>query len=104
MVLIDNLYPEMVEIRRGSTVAAMSVILAHDEARHYAGGGSEVVKETVVGENAFVGVRSVIMPGVFIGSRAVVAAGAVVTKQVEAGTIVGGVPARPISPDSAGGD
>ena len=37
------------------------------------------------------------MPGVTIGPNAVVAAGAIVTKDVMEGDIVGGVPAKPIS-------
>lgn len=37
---------------------------------------------------------SIILPGVTIGEKALVAAGAVVAKNVEARTLVGGVPAR----------
>ncbi len=42
----------------------------------------------------FIGPRSIILPGVTIGKGAVVGAGAVVTKDVEGYTIVGGVPAK----------
>lgn len=49
---------------------------------------------TVVGEYVVVFAGAVILPGVSIGDRAVVAAGAVVTKDVPAMTIVAGVPAR----------
>jgi acetyltransferase-like isoleucine patch superfamily enzyme len=38
--------------------------------------------------------NAVILPGVHIGTGAIVAAGAVVTKDVEAFSIVAGVPAR----------
>ena len=48
----------------------------------------------VLGKNVWVGSNSPILQGVTIGDNAVIAAGAVVTKDVEPGTIVGGVPAR----------
>jgi acetyltransferase-like isoleucine patch superfamily enzyme len=41
--------------------------------------------------------RSIILPGVTIGKGAVVAAGAVVTKNVEPYTVVGGIPAKQIA-------
>ncbi len=47
-----------------------------------------------IGDYVFIGPRAIILPGVSIGSRAVIAAGAVVTKDVGAGEIVGGVPAK----------
>jgi acetyltransferase-like isoleucine patch superfamily enzyme len=46
--------------------------------------------------NAFIGVNSVIMPGVVIGENAIVGACSLITKDVPANTIVGGVPAKVI--------
>ncbi len=45
-------------------------------------------------KNAWIGAGATILPGVTIGENAVVAAGAIVTKDVPANTIVGGIPAR----------
>jgi acetyltransferase-like isoleucine patch superfamily enzyme len=50
----------------------------------------------VIEDFVWIGSRSMVLPGVRIGMGAVVAAGAVVTKDVEAFSIVGGVPARRI--------
>ncbi|MEM7571981.1 MAG: acyltransferase [Bacteroidota bacterium] len=47
-----------------------------------------------IGNDVFIGTRSIIMPGVEIGDRVIVAAGAVVTKSVPSGCIVGGNPAK----------
>lgn len=49
-----------------------------------------------VGERVWIGANATILPGVTIGDGAIVAAGAVITKDVAPGTIVGGVPARVI--------
>lgn len=51
----------------------------------------------VIGSEVFIGTRCIIMKGVTIGDRAIVAAGAVVTKDVPPGYIVGGNPARVIA-------
>lgn len=50
----------------------------------------------VLGRGVWVGSNATILPGVTVGDYAVVAAGAVVTRDVAASTVVGGVPARPI--------
>ena len=48
----------------------------------------------VLGKNVWVGSNATILQGVTIGDNAIVGAGAVVTKDVEANTIVGGIPAK----------
>jgi acetyltransferase-like isoleucine patch superfamily enzyme len=47
-----------------------------------------------IGTHVWIGSNATILPGVTIGDYAVVAAGAVVTRDVPAMTIVGGVPAK----------
>ena len=49
-----------------------------------------------VGNDVYLGLRAVILPGVTIGNRVIVAAGAIVTKDVPSETVVGGVPAKPL--------
>lgn len=49
-----------------------------------------------IGNKVWIGANVTILPGVSIGDGAIIAAGAVVTKDVEPDTIVGGVPAKRI--------
>ena len=54
----------------------------------------EQVKPIVIHDDVWIGSHAIILPGVSIGPRAIVAAGAVVTTDVEADTVVAGNPAR----------
>lgn len=50
--------------------------------------------EVIINDNVWIGYRAIILPGVTIGKGSVIAAGAVVTKDVQENTVVGGVPAK----------
>jgi len=52
--------------------------------------------DIVVGNDVWIGYEAVILAGVTIGDGAIIGARAVVTKDVEPYTIVGGIPAKPI--------
>lgn len=51
-------------------------------------------KPIIIGNGVWIGAEAIICPGVTIGDGAVVAAGAVVTKDVQPWTVVGGNPAK----------
>lgn len=55
-----------------------------------------LVGEITIEDNVFIGMRALILPGLKIGKYAVIGAGSVVTKDVDAWTIVGGNPAKVI--------
>lgn len=59
------------------------------EKRHW-----NFVAPITIGKNVWIGANATVLQGVTVGDDAVIAAGAVVTKDVAPGTIVGGVPAK----------
>ena len=50
-----------------------------------------------IGSHCWIGAKAVILKGVELGDYCVVAAGAVVTRSFPAHSVIGGVPARPLS-------
>jgi acetyltransferase-like isoleucine patch superfamily enzyme len=66
------------------------------EERIYAGDGYSAAAPVTLGKGVWIGADSKVLKGVNIGDGAVVASGSVVTKDVPAYAIVGGVPAKVI--------
>jgi maltose O-acetyltransferase len=58
--------------------------------------GLEVARPIVIEDNVWIGGGAILLPGVSIGRNAVVGAGAVVSRNVPANTVVAGNPARVI--------
>lgn len=50
----------------------------------------------VVGNNAHIGIDSIIMPGVHIGDNVIIGAGSIVTRDIPSNTVAVGVPCKPI--------
>ncbi len=73
-------------------VAANSQIISnnHDPEEHQI----LTCKPVVLKRNCWIGAGATILPGVTVGENAIVGAGSVVTKDVEANTVVGGIPAK----------
>ena len=85
-----------IAIGRGSRIATGAVLYAFDHGLDAARGiRDQPVTSTgiLIGEDVWIGANAGITDGVVIGDHAVVAMGAVVTRDVPEGAIVGGVPA-----------
>ncbi len=86
-------------LKIGSHVAIASRVLIYNSEHDIHSETFAPIEEPVeIDDYAFIGARTIILPGVKIGRGAVVGAGAVVTKDVPPKTFVGGVPAQEISP------
>lgn len=99
---IDNAYPEYIFIEDNVSVVNETTILAHSNPYpHFEGIFPSQVMPVVIREGAWIGVKSIILPGVEVGEKSVVNAGSVVIRNVPPFTLVGGNPAKKITEFSA---
>ncbi|MBA4313285.1 MAG: acetyltransferase [Chlorobiaceae bacterium] len=83
---------KQVKIGRDCKISWDVIIMDTDQ--HAIPGTALEDKPVIIEDGVWIGCRSIILKGVRVGTGAVVAAGAIVTKDVEPHTLVGGVPAR----------
>tara|TARA_R110000803_G_scaffold31479_2_gene70203 strand:- start:67 stop:555 length:489 start_codon:yes stop_codon:yes gene_type:complete len=93
---IDGLLYEAIDIGHNFTSAPGSWIISHDSSLCPTK-GKIIIKDTRVGNNVFLGLNSIVMPGVTIGDNVIVGAGSIVTKDIPNGELWAGNPARKIS-------
>lgn len=92
-----------VQLAPGVTIAAGTHPLIASERLHLTypdghTGGAEYGDPVVIGSRVWVGAGAIILPGVRIGDEAVIGAGSVVSRDVPAGWVALGSPARPLRP------
>ena len=85
-----------VEIGDGALIGHQVVIATLNHDIYPSNRADMMPKPVKIGKNVWIGAHATILPGVTIGDNAIIAAGAVVTKDVEKNTVVGGVPAKKI--------
>ncbi len=91
--------PHLISIGLGTTVAGNVEFVTHDNSiSKVLPNTSDLFGKINIGNNCFIGARSVIMYGVTIADNVIVASGSVVVKSIhESNVIVAGNPARVIS-------
>ncbi len=93
-VWIDNEHPEFLIIEDNVVVANGARLLTHDSSLNGMYPIPNRVKYTVLKKNCYIGSAAIILPGVTVGEGAIIGAGSVVTKNVPAGEIWAGNPAK----------
>jgi len=94
--ILDGIYPELIKIGDDVRLAPGSIVYCHSKAgkqlrENYL---PNVVAGVEIRDSAFVGLRSIILPGVTIGRCAVVVSGSVVYRSVPDYCVVSGNPAK----------
>ncbi|WP_342766666.1 acyltransferase [Tumebacillus permanentifrigoris] len=82
------------DVEIGSGCAISWDVQLMDTDFHHIAQGAQNTQKITIGNNVWIGSRAMILKGVTVGDGAVIAAGAVVTKDVAAGQVVAGNPAR----------
>jgi acetyltransferase-like isoleucine patch superfamily enzyme len=91
--------PWLISIGDNVTISDGVKLLTHDGSTWLVrdeAGRRYLYKRIKIGNNVFIGVNSVIMPGVVVDDNVIIAAGSIVTKSIPGGCIVGGNPAKKI--------
>ncbi len=78
----------------GDNVQIGPYLLLYDSDFHSSSQGATKSGDVIIEDNVWIASRCTILKGVTIGAGSVVCSGAIVTKDVPAGVVVGGVPAK----------
>lgn len=95
---VDLQRPHMLRFGKYVKVTGYVHILCHDYSRSVVlqsgGGHFGEARETVIGDNVFIGTHSIVLMGSHIGADSIIGAGAVVSGAWPEGSVIAGNPAR----------
>lgn len=89
---IDAGKPWLIKIGDNVTIAPNVTILTHDASTNIVGCGTKIGK-VYIGNNVFIGTRSIVLCNVKIGDNVIVGAGSVVTRDLQSDAVYAGNPA-----------
>ena len=94
---IETTEPYLVSIGNNVTISYNVSFNTHDDSvESYYEKDTLIVGKIAIGDNCFIGVGSILLPGVTLADNCIVGAGSVVTKSFEKGSVIAGVPAKRI--------
>lgn len=86
----------------GSRCLCAEGVVISDTNSHEVSEGEGIKAQSIhIGDNVWIGLRAIILPGVTIGDHCVIGAGSVVTKSIPARSLAAGNPCRVIRPIQA---
>ena len=91
--------PYLVSIGSHVTISSDVYLITHDGATWVGRNNKKYTKiirfgKISIGDNCFIGAKSIIMPGVKLGNNVIIGAGSVVTKDIADNSVFAGNPAR----------
>lgn len=92
--------PFLISIGNRVTISSEVLFVNHDGSGWLvkdASGRRYSYRPISIGDDVFVGARSIVLPGVRVGNRVIIGAGSVVTRSIPDGLVVAGNPARQIA-------
>jgi acetyltransferase-like isoleucine patch superfamily enzyme len=98
---LDTHKPGRIVVGENCYITRNVVILCHTDTKRGGprglwaeAGGAREYGDVVIGNNVFIGVNSVVMPGVTIGDDAIIGALTLVDRDIPPGKVAVGIPAR----------
>ena len=94
--------PYLIKIGDNVRFSSDCKIVTHDGAVHVLRNqitewkDADLFGKVTIGNNVFIGMSSILLPGTEIGDNCIIAAGSIVKTRVPSNTVFGGVPARKI--------
>jgi len=96
-VTLDHSYPEYITIEDDVSLAGNNYLLAHSNPYpHFKNVLESFAAPVTIKKGAWLGIGAMILPDVIVGEYAIISAGSVVSTNIPARVIAGGVPAKVI--------
>ena len=96
----DTFFPNLITIGSHCVICKKTLLITHDYSKNFHEDWLTTMTKgrITIGDNTFIGIRCIILPGVEIGKNVIVGAGSVVSRSIPDNVVVAGNPAQIICP------